>query len=165
MINKSLLVFIIITSITYFSCSKPPVYVCGLFSLTDRVPIDSKLLAMETLTTTGTAASFVEGIIIGKDSIYENATFTKLENALLIFHNKVINDSITNLSDIVGNFEVELTPGIYDITIKMIGYTDLQIINLQLNSGERKYLKVELGQWAPNSVACIVNLQETNFDK
>lgn len=165
MINKSLLVFIIITSLTFFSCSKPPVYVCGLFNLTDRIAIDSKLLAMETVTTTGTAASFVEGIIIGKDSLYENATFTNLENALLIFHNKVINDSITTISDIVGNFEVELTPGIYDITIKMIGYTDLQIINLQLNSGEMKYLKVELGQWAPNSVACIVNLQKTNFDK
>ncbi len=166
MINKSVMAFIILIGLLFVSCSRHTQYVCGLSPMLERTAIKSKLISSKTKYIEGTSECFISGIIFGKDSINKkNITIAPLWTASIIFKNTATNDSLITLTDIDGKYEIKLSPGIYNLTIKMLGYVDLQIINLPITSGERKNLEVELGQWGVNSVDCIVNLQETNFDK
>lgn len=145
------------------SCTRKPIYTCGLDFLINKPSIESKILTLNTIGIGDTITAFISGTVFGKDSINNKVTIDTLSFASVSFISHKRQDTLKTISNEYGKFEKHLQVGTYDIIVKYAGYVALIVTNISLKQGELKKFDVLLEQQGKTIVETKIDVDKPNY--
>ena len=136
----------ILFSVGLSSCSRKPVYTCGLAYLVSRPKIDSKVLRLERVAVADTTIAFISGTIYGKDSSDNHVTTDTLIAANVYVVDQMTGKIYGKPTDLSGKYKFHLPASTYDLKVQYIAYNSLIIRNVKFGTGDIMEFEALLGQ-------------------
>ncbi len=141
--NNLLLLLILVATI---SCAKKARVLCGLSADTSVISIESKVLKFKTIGIKDTTIASISGQVFYKDLSGKDTIIGDLIGANVMFKETISNKIYGASTDEEGKYFLNVPPSKYTIIVQFIGFNNLIIKNVPIQSGVIIEFSTILGQ-------------------
>ena len=141
--NNLLLLLILVATI---SCAKKARVLCGLSADTNAISLESKVLKFKTIGIKDTTIASISGQVFYKDLSGKDTIIGDLIGANVMFKETISNKIYGVSTDNEGKYLLKVPPSKYTIIVQYIGFNNLIIKNVSIQSGVIIKFSTVLGQ-------------------